>query len=202
MSKLDDTIIDIDWDAQDNENRTDTDLFGKPKPKQFNVFEVENDEKLKKLLEQISSKQKAVFDPNSNEEKLSFEIRNLKIDILINQLDALIKTKGVAEKPLGNDKKIKEQTELWLKTIDWKNKISKLEKLKKQHDENLHFFDWKLDFPEIMNEQVADKVGFDIVIGNPPYVSNKGVDDDLKDYFGYSDDLYNYFFRSEERRVG
>lgn len=194
VSKLDDIIIDIDWNVQNNENKTETDLFGKPKPKQFNVFEVENDEKLKKLLEQISNKQKAVFDPNSDEEKLSFEIRNLKIDILINQLDALVKTKGVAEKPLGNDKKIKEQTVLWLKTINWKDKISKLEKLKKQNNENLHFFDWKLDFPEIMNDQVAGQIGFDIVIGNPPYVSNKGVDDDLKDYFGYSDDLYNYFF--------
>jgi hypothetical protein len=194
VSKLDDIIIDIDWNVQNNESNTETDLFGKPKPKQFNVFEVENDEKLKKLLEQISTKQKAVFDPNSDEEKLSFEIRNLKIDILMNHLDALVKTKGVPDKPLGNDKKIKEQTDLWLKTIDWKNKISKLEKLKKQHVETLHFFDWKLDFPEIMNEQVADKVGFDIIIGNPPYVSNKGVDDDLKDYFGYSDDLYNYFF--------
>jgi hypothetical protein len=32
-------------------------------------------------------------------------------------------------------------------------------------------FDWKLDFPEVMNEQVTKNVGFDIVIGNPPYVN-------------------------------
>ena len=46
----------------------------KPKPKQFNAFEVENDEKQKQLLKEISAKQKLVFDPNSNEEKLSLEI--------------------------------------------------------------------------------------------------------------------------------
>ncbi len=40
--------------------------------------------------------------------------------------------------------------------------------------------------------------GFDIVIGNPPYVSNKGVSkEDKKKYisiYDRSDDLYNYFF--------
>ena len=39
--------------------------------------------------------------------------------------------------------------------------------------------------------------GFDIVIGNPPYVSTKGVSNDMKKVFekeyGFSDDLYNLF---------
>ena len=169
VSKLDDTIIDIDWEVQNNNNFVETDLFGKPKPKQFNVFEVENNEKQKQLLKDISTKQKAVFDPNSNEEKLSLEIRNLKIDLLVNQLDAMVKTKGVIAKPIGAEKNIKAQTELWLETIGWQQQITKLQKLKKQPEAPLHFFDWKLDFPEIMNEQVMNKLGFDIIIGNPPY---------------------------------
>lgn len=171
VSKLDDTIIDIDWEAQVDNNLPETDLFGKPKPKQFNAFEVENDEKQKQLLKEISTKQKLVFDPNSNEEKLSLEIRNLKIDLLVNQLDAMVKTKGVATKPTGTSRTLKAQTELWLQTLGWKQQIEKLQKLKKDPNGVLHFFDWKLDFPEIMNEQVTDKVGFDIVIGNPPYIS-------------------------------
>lgn len=178
VSKLDDTIIDIDWEVQNDTNLVETDLFGKPKPKQFNAFEVENDEKQKQLLKEISAKQKLVFDPNSDEEKLSLEIRNLKIDLLVNQLDAMVKTKGIHQKPAGNDKKIKEQTDLWLETLGWKQQIEKLQKLKKNPNETLHFFDWKLDFPEIMNQQVTDKVGFDIVIGNPPWGS--GLDNDLK----------------------
>lgn len=36
--------------------------------------------------------------------------------------------------------------------------------------------------------------GFDIVIGNPPYVSNKKTDSIYVNLFGFSDDLYNYFF--------
>ena len=40
--------------------------------------------------------------------------------------------------------------------------------------------------------------GFDIVIGNPPYVSTKGVDEGFKKvlqkFYGFSDDLYNHFY--------
>ena len=159
VSKLDDTIIDIDWEV---------------KEKVANLFGNENEERQQLLLKEISAKQKLVFDPNSDEEKLSLEIRNLKIDLLINQLELMVNTKGVATKPTGTSKTIKAQTELWLETIGWKQQIEKLQKLKKNPNETLHFFDWKLDFPEIMNEQVADKVGFDIVIGNPPYIGEKG----------------------------
>lgn len=53
------------------------------------------------------------------------------------------------------------------------------------------FFDPKYFFPSI-------KDGFDIVIGNPPYVSTKGADDtfkkDLEDSFGFFDDLYSHFY--------
>ena len=162
VSKLDDTIIDIDWDVKEEQ----TDLFGN-----------ENKERQQQLLKEISAKQKLVFDPNSDEEKLSLQIRNLKIDLLVNQLDAMVKTKGVATKPTGTGKIIKAQTDLWLQTLGWKQQIEKLQKLRKDPNGILHFFDWKLDFPEIMNEQVTDKVGFDIVIGNPPYgVSIKGLE--------------------------
>ncbi|WP_232755725.1 Eco57I restriction-modification methylase domain-containing protein [Capnocytophaga sputigena] len=55
------------------------------------------------------------------------------------------------------------------------------------------YFLWHLYF-----KKVFDKGGFDIVIGNPPYVSTKGVpeeDKPLLEYeFGFSDDLYNHFF--------
>jgi hypothetical protein len=51
------------------------------------------------------------------------------------------------------------------------------------------FFLWHLFFKEVF-----DNGGFDIIIGNPPYLSNKGVDEITKTHFGFSDDLYNYFF--------
>ena len=62
-----------------------------------------------------------------------------------------------------------------------------------KNKENRNFFPWKLFFGDAF-----EKGGFDIVIGNPPYVSTKGVSaDDKKEYekeFGFSDDTYNLFF--------
>ena len=44
----------------------------------------------------------------------------------------------------------------------------------------MQFFDWKLNFPEILNPTIAgEKTGFDIVIGNPPYVDIKNLPPDL-----------------------
>lgn len=55
------------------------------------------------------------------------------------------------------------------------------------------FFLWKLNFAKVFKE----KGGFDIVIGNPPYVSTKGVSaENKKEYervYGFSDDTYNLF---------
>lgn len=52
---------------------------------------------------------------------------------------------------------------------------------------------WELDFARVFR----DNGGFDIVIGNPPYVSTKGVSkEDKKVYekvFGFADDTYNMF---------
>jgi hypothetical protein len=59
-----------------------------------------------------------------------------------------------------------------------------------------------LDFPEVMNEKVVENVGFDIVIGNPPYIqlqkdggkladmfSNKGFET-----FERTGDIYSIFY--------
>ena len=57
------------------------------------------------------------------------------------------------------------------------------------------FFIWELEFSEIFKE---DNPGFDIIIGNPPYVSTKGITTEDKEIYnkiyGIKDDLYNYFF--------
>ena len=57
-----------------------------------------------------------------------------------------------------------------------------------------NFFPWKIFFSEVF----FDNGGFDIVIGNPPYINIKEVNtyswkDNLFDNFGFLDDLYNHF---------
>ena len=55
-------------------------------------------------------------------------------------------------------------------------------------------FDFKLFFHDVFHT----KGGFDIVIGNPPYVSTKGRKETekkvLKEVYGFVDDLYSHFF--------
>lgn len=156
VSKLEDTIIQIDWEV--TEDNAQTEMFGNP-----------NVERRKEILNDITKKQKQIFDPNSDDESLGLEIRNLKIDLLINQLELMIKTQGLEEKPTQTGRNLKRQTEVWLQTKGWKNQIKRLQKMKEGDKTPLEFFDWKLDFPEVLNDEVANTYGFDIVIGNPPY---------------------------------
>jgi len=154
VSKLGDDIIDIDWTL----NESSHGLFGA----ELALQKAE-------LLKKLSKEQKEFFSPDSDKKKLAADIRNLKIDLLINQLQLMVTTKGIETKPNGNGKTIVKQTERYLETLGWKQQIEKLKKLKVKPEATLHFFDWKLDFPEVMNEQVTTNEGFDIVIGNPPY---------------------------------
>ncbi|MEO0233903.1 MAG: Eco57I restriction-modification methylase domain-containing protein [candidate division WOR-3 bacterium] len=55
-------------------------------------------------------------------------------------------------------------------------------------------FDFHIHFSEVFHK----KGGFDIVIGNPPYISTKGVTSEqkkqLEQHFGFADDTYNHFY--------
>lgn len=187
VSKLGDDIIDIDWSL----NETSHGLFGADLAKQKG-----------ELLKKISKEQKEFFNPNSDKKKLAADIRKLKIDLLINQLELMVKTKGIETQPTGTGKTIAKQTEIYLQTIGWKNSIKDLQKLKNKPELPLHFFDWKLDFPEVLNPVIADKYGFDIVIGNPPYVRQERLGQELKEILkkrfpsvaNGTADLYVYFF--------
>jgi hypothetical protein len=154
VSKLGDDIIDIDWTL----NETSHGLFGADLAKQKSD-----------LLKKISKEQKEFFNPDSDKKKLAADIRKLKIDLLITQLELMINTKGIEKQPTGTGATIAKQTEIYLQTIGWKNSIKDLQKLKNKPELPLHFFDWKLDFPEVMNGNISKGKGYDIVIGNPPY---------------------------------
>ena len=109
VSKFEDEVIDIDWSF----DVVSQDLFG-----------TELEKNRIKLLKDISEKQKIFFSPKCNKKQLSLEIRNLKIDLLIN----------------------------------WKQHIQKLQNLKNHPEQPLRFFDWKINFPEIMNPMLAQKM--------------------------------------------
>lgn len=172
VSKFEDEIIEIDWEIK--------------KGTQGNLFGNENVLKRQALLKKITAKQSEYFHA-TNKQKLAAEIRNLKIDILINQLELMINTKGLEKKPIESGKKAAAQMELWLQTQSWENTISKLQRVKKNKEESFEHFDWKLDFPEVLNPYLVNgNAGFDIVIANPPYIDSETMvstgQDELREY--------------------
>lgn len=98
---------------------------------------------------------------------------------------------------------------------DWNKKVQQLtEETKKLETEieeikaNKIFenaFEWRFEFPEVLNDD-GDFVGFDVVIGNPPYVYRNADIENVKDYFNsnyYNTsgnyDLYKFFIEQSIR---
>jgi adenine-specific DNA-methyltransferase len=184
VSKLDDVVINIDWDI----DVTSAGMFGQE------LLQKKSD-----LLKQIIETQKEYFFPKSDKKTLALEIRNLKIDLLINHLNLLVETHGLKEKPTFKDRSFTALMNNYLQTQGWLNQVAYLKNLLEYIEEPLNFFEWKLNFPEVMNTEVTKTVGFDIVIGNPPYVEAKKlkhISRFLKHYQVYTgtSDLSSYFF--------
>jgi adenine-specific DNA-methyltransferase len=81
------------------------------------------------------------------------------------------------------DKKNKEKSSKTKKKLD--EQIEKVElkienKLQNKLFENA--FEWRFEFPEVLNEE-GDFVGFDVVIGNPPYIDSRENEESQKDYW-------------------
>jgi len=58
-------------------------------------------------------------------------------------------------------------------------------------------FEWRFEFPQVLDNE-GNYIGFDVVIGNPPYISTKGITAEFKKAlekeYGFADDTYNHFF--------
>ena len=187
-------VLEIDWSNDTSKQGH----FGQEKANEIN-----------KLLEKITDKQKKFFDPKTvNKTNVKQDIENLKADLLIMQLDLMIKTRGLDVEPKANDFKNKKKSEyikahdLWSETENWQKSIKKLERIKLNPDKPLKYFDWNLDFAEILNNKIAIKEGFDIVIGNPPYLGEKGQKEmfrvikkcSLGSFYKSKMDLFYFFF--------
>ena len=195
VSKFQDEVIEIDWGIKEG---TQSNLFG---------YSLEEDKQ--QLLKEISDKQKQFFHTESKDKKkLASEIRTIKIKLLRKQLELMIETKGFKEDrgQILN----KKQLEAKLETESWKNTLEDLKRLEKNPNLPFNHFDWKLDFPEILNPIVAKgNFGFDIVIANPPYVGVKGnkttfdliKKSKLNKYFKGRAELF-YFFMHKAIELG
>ena len=183
ISKFENEKIDIDWKV-------------KNEPVQGDLFGDEKEKEKYRLLKEITVKQKIFFTiENQDKETFSFDIRNLKIDLLINQLQLQLKKNGLEQIQTSvNAQVLKKQKEQFVKTQRWKYTINQLQNLKKNPNKSFSHFDWRLDFPEVLNQEIAGQnIGFDIVIGNPPYIQ-------LQKDGGFLGELYEAMnFESYER---
>lgn len=159
VSNFEDEIMEIDWGI----NLT---LPRKTKRK----IKAEGN----KLLQNISKKQKTFFTAkNESKPGLNAEIGRLKLDILAKQLDLMIASRGAERDSNFPSQPSKKQLEKYLETNGWKRTLTKIRQLK-ANDKHFYHFDWRLDFPEVLNPLVKSSNGFDIIIANPPYLSEKG----------------------------
>jgi adenine-specific DNA-methyltransferase len=95
-----------------------------------------------------------------------------------------------------------EKSDLDIQTVQVSTKITELEKKVETIKANRIFetaFEWRFEFPEILDNG-GNFVGFDVVIGNPPYLLV--FDEDLKGFleqsypeFKRNNDLYVAFFK-------
>ena len=165
-SRAEGETLEIDWSTDD----TSAGLFGQE-------FIAERT----RLLKAISEKQKEFFTANTAKKpKLAKEIRKLKLEILAMQLKLMIATKGAKKDKNAVKKPSKKQLEKILETEGWKRTLSKVNQLK-LNDQPFNHFDWKLDFPEVLNPLAVANTGFDIVIGNPPYIDSETMVKNEKD---------------------
>ncbi len=161
ISKFEGEIVEIDWKRKSSEGELD-----------------EYVKNVQRLLKEVAEKQKQYFSPNNNNKKeLQAEIRNMKIELLINQLSfnkEIYKRKTArSDKIMSDAADIKHNIERELQIAGFDKIINKLKDLQKHHEKPFNHFDWKLDFPEVLNPYLVPDVnqrGFDIVIGNPPYI--------------------------------
>ncbi|GAA7346754.1 class I SAM-dependent DNA methyltransferase [Helicobacter pylori] len=61
-------------------------------------------------------------------------------------------------------------------------------------------FEWRFEFPEVLNDE-GDFLGFDCIIGNPPYIRQEQIRDikpllqkQYRDFYNSTADIYTYFF--------
>jgi adenine-specific DNA-methyltransferase len=142
---------------------------------------------LKKAIEQTKDKLKGVYFDPLNEDRKKLKKLNAELFDLTNQLTS------------EDDEIVK------LKKQKLDDKIQKLaEKIINKEDADLILykdaFEWRFEFPEVLDEK-GDFLGFDVVIGNPPY----GVDFSnsekkhykviFKDVHVRTPESFNYFIK-------
>ena len=134
--------------------------------------------------------------------------KGLAVDPLRKEKDKLSKLAEELHELNKKDLFTHELTEEHNERIEQKRNllVSKIEKLKteietKEEEYKGIFnnaFEWRFEFPEVLDEE-GNFVGFDVVIGNPPYGRYTGISNSIKNYYknnriyGSTGDIAEFF---------
>ncbi|MBS1583024.1 MAG: N-6 DNA methylase [Bacteroidetes bacterium] len=168
LGKFNGEVLEIDWNLKGNTDRV---------------------RDVRAAVEALHEKTELFFrdQPKAKKEKLAAEVRALKIDLLTKQLELnrdKFRGRMLSVGRIGDLTK-KEQiraAEERIQLAAYEETLGKLRTLAKQKDKPLDYFDWQLDFPEVLNANVTNDAGFDIVIANPPYVRVRELMEDSRNW--------------------
>ena len=161
----------------------------------------------KNIIEQYRKSVSEYKNEKSGRKKKEIEeiILNLKTDIRTEigktdpKLVKMMNIKGELDN-LENQGGLFEQTKKEQKDQTSKKKklTAELAKIQKEVDDiksnaiYRNAFEWRFEFPEVLSSE-GEYVGFDVVIGNPPYIDIKGLDPNFSKY------LFSKFTTTENR---
>ena len=156
-----------------------TDYFSLTEDK--NLKRKEINELIEKRIHYIFRKEKGEVNKNINAFFIKFGITSEE-DLAEKLQKGTLTSKGKEYKTyMANKKHLLELDYIENELISFQTKIER------------PYFLWHLYFKEAF-----DKGGFDIVIGNPPYISTKGITSEFKKVlekeYKFADDTYNHFF--------
>ena len=135
---------------------------------------------MRRLIDQIKS--------DFESEVASNDKRFLKLNKLKGELTSLTSQTSLFSLPQ------KEKAEWSKKVSKVTTELNALEKELEEIKNNKiyeHAFEWRFEFPEVLNNE-GDFVGFDVVIGNPPYVSGKELEKNITSYLSVNYETSEY----------
>ncbi|GAA7323665.1 class I SAM-dependent DNA methyltransferase [Helicobacter pylori] len=72
--------------------------------------------------------------------------------------------------------------------------------LQDENERHANALEWRFEFPEVLDDE-GDFLGFDCIIGNPPYIRQEHIKDlkpllqkQYQDFYNSTADIYTYFF--------
>ncbi len=168
------------------------------------IDQIDNDKLLKELVNLENQYFIAKSDRHGTKEEIKDKIVKLLERVVDSQSDSIIKQLNSVRSGINhlvsNRAAEKEIAKLRKKEKVLADELGNLAIFKNTIKD---YFIERVVFPGIFNKE-SKNPGFDIVIGNPPYVNTKlissmGISKKLEEEYGYCDDLYNHFtFRGLE----